>query len=241
MIHAGIMGHALEPEVIYEDDDILAVNKPAGLLVHGISNKAGRNKEPTLADWLIARHPEIKNVGDDPALRPGIVHRLDRDTSGVMLVAKNQKAFEHLKSLFMSRAMQKEYIAVVWGKFKEREGVIDAPLGIVVGSTKRSTRSAKMAKSAVTHYRVIRAVERGGDDYTVLLVIPQTGRTHQIRVHLASIGHPIVGDTLYGRRKKSAWASRLMLHAMSVQFTTLAGTAIRIEAPLPEEFNMAGL
>ena len=246
-----------EPKIIYEDENFLAVDKPAGLLVHGArfmdygsKNFEPRtmNYEPTLVDWLVERYPEIKGVGDPVKLpngnygagdpnRPGIVHRLDRGTSGVMLVARNQKYFEYLKSLFQKHEIKKTYLALVRGELKEKHGIIDRPLGIKSGTTKRTVHSAKMAKSAVTEYSVLRS--SGG--CSLLEVRPRTGRTHQIRVHLASIGHPVVGDKLYGPKKllttnHSPLTTRLMLHALAIEFTTVEGRRIKIEADPPPEF-----
>lgn len=234
-----------EPEIIFENEDFLVINKPAGLTVHAarVSSKRrvdeARASEPTLVDWLRARYPEIKNVGDDPALRPGIVHRLDKATSGVMLVAKTQASFEHLKKLFQEHRMRKTYFALVWGVPAENDGVIDAPIGIKTGSLKRSVHSSKMVKAAVTEYSVIKKIgTSGGDQYALLKVQPKTGRTHQIRVHLASIGHPIVGDALYGKKSQGVPpAPRLMLHAAAIAFSDDRGNSFEFEAPLPDDFS----
>lgn len=242
-------GKSPNPEILYEDENFIAINKPAGLLVHKVSSiKHQASSERTLVDWLLERHPEIRNVGDsvklpdgsygarDP-LRPGLVHRLDRDTSGVLLVPKTQEYFEYLKRLFQEHRMEKKYAALVRGIPKNSAGRIEAPIGLIHGSTKRSVRSAKMRKEALTEYRVKRVFEgRDGDSYALLDVCPRTGRTHQIRVHLASIGHPVVGDPLYGGKKRPAWAARLMLHATSIEFSSASGRRIRVESPLPEEF-----
>ena len=178
-------------------------------------------------------------MGDDPTTRPGIVHRLDRDTSGVMVIAKTQEAFERIKSLFQNRKVRKTYIAVVRGRFDEPKGSVTAPIGIVSGSTKRSVHSTKMAKPAETDYEVQQEREVSpGKWVSVLDVSPQTGRTHQIRVHLASIGHPIIGDTIYGRSGKDPIsASRLLLHAREIELDVEAGKRVHIEAPLPSEFR----
>lgn len=220
-----------EPEVIYEDKDFLAVIKPAGLLVHAARGARAAPGKPkaTLANWLLKKYPEIALVGDDPEFRPGIVHRLDKGTSGVMLVARNQKYFEYLKSLFQERGIQKTYLAVVLGSPAKKKGTVNAPIGIRNGTTKRSIRSEKMAKSAITDYRVLKTF----DDYSLLEVSPRTGRTHQIRVHLASIGCPVAGDRLYGPKKQPLWATRLMLHALALEFTAARGTRVKFEADSP--------
>lgn len=247
----------MEPQIIYEDKDFLAVNKPAGLLVHKVtSGKRQETSEPTLVDWILKNYPEIKGVGDpvklpngnygasDPA-RPGIVHRLDKETSGVMLVAKDQKTFEYLKDLFKEHKIKKIYLALVWGEPKDRHGIIDKPLGIKSGTIKRTIHSDKMAKEAVTEYRVLKHIEFPRESAssprqsaTLLEVFPKTGRTHQIRVHLASIGHPVVGDTLYGSKTANLkpQTSRLMLHALALEFTAPDGRRMKLEADLPKEF-----
>ena len=195
--------------------------------------------EPTLVDWLISCRPEIKNVGDDPALRPGIVHRLDKATSGVMVVAKTQASFEQLKKSFQEHRMRKTYYALVSGVPKNKKGTIDAPIGITSGSLKRSVHSSKMAKPAVTEYSVLKNIGggTGAERCALLKVNPKTGRTHQIRVHLASIGHPILGDALYGTKTSRAIAApRLMLHAATLEFSDDSGRRFAFEAPIPDDF-----
>lgn len=250
-----------EPAVVYEDRHFLVVDKPAGLQVHAAkisqSRQAGGSRQAsghgaaapqaaTLVDWLVKRFPQIKGVGDDPALRPGIVHRLDKATSGIMVVAKDQDTFNYLKALFQKHEIKKTYLAVVLGVPKEKRGTIDAPIGIRSGTLKRSVRSAKMAKPALTEYRVAKTFEadgagdargagarrEGARSFSLLIVTPKTGRTHQIRVHLASIGHPVAGDRLYGPKAQPPWARRLMLHALSLEFTAPDGKRMKFESEL---------
>jgi len=221
-----------EPKIVYEDKNFLGVYKPSGLLVHPINANRERNAanwEQTLADWLIKKYPEIKSVGDDPGTRPGIVHRLDRETSGIMLIPRNQEYFDYFKNLFKTRQIKKTYFALTAGKFKDGEGVIDKPIGIKSGSVKRSVHSEKMKKNAVTRYKVKKTSGAGEDCVSLVEVFPETGRTHQIRVHLASIGHPVLGDKLYGGKKGKQGASRLMLHAHSIEFSLPSGSRMKLE------------
>ena len=224
--------------IILEEKDFAVICKPAGLLVH--MARAG-SKEATLVDWLLAKYPEIKTVGDDPGTRPGIVHRLDRDTSGVMVVARTKEYFGYLKSLFMERRIKKTYLAAAYGVPKEKRGTIDAPIALKPGTVKHTIHKGKMEKEAVTDYEVI--VEGTADRnerIALLKVSPRTGRTHQIRVHLASIGHPIIGDRIYGAKKRSDHgANRLMLHALSLEFEASPGKRLNIAAEPPEDFLSA--
>ncbi|MDP3948559.1 MAG: RluA family pseudouridine synthase [bacterium] len=268
-----------EPKIVYEDENFVGISKPAGMLVHPytVSGKWSRpagsrearqmaNGEKTLVSWLLEKYPEMKTVGDPSTrstnsgqassgqanLRPGIVHRLDRETSGIMLAVRNQKYFDYFKSLFKERQIKKTYLALVSGEPKEKHGVIDKPIGIKNGSIKRSIHSGKMLKSAVTEYKVIktfygepfnhaqdkpgRTIISGVGPFSLLEVFPKTGRTHQIRVHLASIGHPIVGDPLYGGKKNAGLAKRLMLHAYSLEFSLPNGRRLKLEAEPEEPF-----
>ena len=237
----------LEPKIIYEERGFLAINKPSGLLVHGVSGNGDKeSNQPTLVDWLINKYPEIKMVGDNPDERPGVVHRLDKETSGIILAAKDQESFIFLKSLFKDRKIEKIYLAVVFGEVSEKSGSVEKPIGIKSGTTKRSVYSEKMQKDAVTEYSVIMVFKKPGfdDKLSLLEVRPKTGRTHQIRVHLASIGHPVVGDILYGKKNKgeASLVSRLMLHAFALEFTKKDGERIKIEADPPEDFkDFAGI
>ena len=216
--------------IIYEDKNFVAVNKPAGLLVHQVRNK---KSEPTLVDWLIKNYPEIKKVGDNLEDRPGIVHRLDKETSGVLLVPKNQKYFEYLKGLFQSGGIKKTYLALVWGRVSPGKGIINKPIGLKSGTIKRTvfTKNAKMVKQAITEYKVKEYLPL----HTLLEVSPKTGRTHQIRVHLTSLGHPVVGDKLYG--KKKAELNRLFLHAYSLEFAPESGKRIKLTADMPSDLT----
>jgi 23S rRNA pseudouridine1911/1915/1917 synthase len=225
--------------VIYENEKFLAVDKPSGVLVHPyrLGKKSAKRgivgfHTPTLADWIRDRYPDIGKVGDDPAMRPGIVHRLDKETSGVLLIAKTQDYFLYLKHLFQTRDVTKRYCALVSGVVDPAEGVVDKAIGIVNGTVRRSVFSEKMAKPAVTRYRLSRVI----GDYSLVDVFPETGRTHQIRVHLASIGHPVCGDRLYGKRGPASRFSRLMLHAREIEFSPRPGERLVVSAPLPPDF-----
>ena len=225
-------------DVVYENDDFAAINKPAGMLVHRPERgPKSLQEEGVLTDWVKEHYPEAKEVGDVPALRPGIVHRLDEDTSGLLLIAKNQRFFEYMKGLFQKHEVQKTYIALVHGRMVG-SGKIDKPIGLLSGSTKRSVngKNLKMVKEAVTEYRVLKVLK---GKYSLLRIFPHTGRTHQIRVHLASIGHPIVGDGLYGKKKedKELGLSRQFLHAESLEFNLEDGSRLKMEAELPSDLT----
>ena len=235
----------MPPVIIYEDSDLLVLNKPAGLTVHKTSPT---DKQTTLVDWLLEKYPQIKEVGDpirtpsgsngasDP-YRPGIVHRLDKETSGLMVVAKTQVAFSYLKEQFQTKKMKKQYLALVFGQLKNQSGLIDKPLGKL--GTKQTTqikgKTELDVKEAQTEYKVLE--EYNG--FSLLEVRPLTGRTHQIRVHLNSIGHPIVGDSLYGGKHhpRPAGLERMFLHAQKLEFTTLAGEHLTLEADPPLELT----
>ncbi|MCL4400164.1 RluA family pseudouridine synthase [Patescibacteria group bacterium] len=223
-------------DIIYENDDFLAINKPAGWTVHRPKEGSFREGDRFITDWLLEKYPDIKNVGDDPGLRPGIVHRLDKDTSGILIVAKNQLSFLYLKGLFQKGEIKKTYLALVYGRMVG-SGRIDKPIGIKPGTVKRSTsaKDMKMMKDAVTEYKVVKILQ--GGKYTLLEVHPKTGKTHQIRVHLASIGHPVVGDPLYGKKNEETTLKRQFLHASGVEFTMKDGSRIKIEADLPYDLE----
>lgn len=229
-------------DILYEDDDIAAVDKPSGLMVHA----DGRREEMTVADWVLERYPQARDVGEPQRLsdgstvaRPGIVHRLDAETSGVLLIAKTQEGFAHLKEQFQNRTIGKEYRAFAWGVMKGDRGIIDRPIGksrsdFRLYSAQRFARG--QMRDAVTEYRVLQR----GAEHTYLSLAPKTGRTHQLRVHLKAINHPIVCDALYAPKRPCALGfSRLALHAHTISFTTPSGKKISVESPLPEDFQRA--
>jgi len=221
-------------DIIYEDENVIAVMKPAGLLVH----RTSKDEKDTLAAWLVRHYPSISRVGDDPAMRPGIVHRLDRDTSGVMIAAKNQETFTYLKKQFQDRNIKKTYRALVYGKMSDARGVVDKPISLKQGTVKRTVHTGKMTKDATTEYKVLETFK----DFSLVEAMPKTGRTHQIRLHLASISHPVVGDPLYGRKKNKITlpgVTRQMLHAYSIEFSLPRGKLIKLVADLPEDMEAA--
>lgn len=232
-----------EPAIIFEDENFLTVNKPSGWLTHGVGH-GGPGDERELTGWLLARYPELSKVGDLPLRkasqpeRPGIVHRLDKDTSGVILIPKTQEYFLYLKSLFKERKIKKTYLALVYGALKARRGVIEEPIGIKSGTIRRSVGAGKMLKPAATEYVLEKEFENAkGEKFSLVEVSPLTGRTHQIRVHLKHLGHPILGDRIYGRRKDAT--KRLMLHALAIEFESSPGKKLRLEAEPAEDFNKA--
>lgn len=216
-------------EILYEDESVAAVNKPAGLVVHA---GAGRSSG-TLVNALLHRYGRLSESGD--ALRPGIVHRLDKGTSGVILVARTEAAHRSLAQQFASRTVDKIYLALAEGRVEPPQGVIDRPIERDPVRRTRMTARTGRGRAALTEYRVIERFQR----FTLLEVRIRTGRTHQIRVHLASIGHPVAGDTLYGAAARPAGVEPLgrpWLHAWRIGFTSPAtGGRVLIEAPLPQE------
>ena len=215
-------------EIIYEDKDIIVVNKPKGMVVH----PANGNPDGTLVNSLMAICKEsLSGIGGE--IRPGIVHRLDKDTSGIIVVAKNDKAHINLSEQIKNHEVEKTYIALVKGIVKANEATIDMPIG---RSTKDRKKMAviKTGKNAITHFKVIERYQ----NYTLLEVKIETGRTHQIRVHLSQIGHPIVGDTTYSNGKNEWGIKGQCLHAKSLKFKhPIKGKEIFLEAEMPEYFK----
>jgi 23S rRNA pseudouridine1911/1915/1917 synthase len=247
-------------DVVFEDANLAVVNKPAGMMVHAGSgqNEDARNLG-TLVNALLFRFKALSATGGD--LRPGIVHRLDKDTSGLIVVAKNDRAHAALAEMFSSRQIKKTYLALVQGAVERAKGTINAAVGR--DPQRRTRMTAKPlgdARSAVTHYEVVRRLANRFGKFTLVKVRIETGRTHQIRVHMASIGHPVVGDTLYGgsghltdqaaaqaapskaaRRKAEPERLRLgrnFLHAARLEFPhPKTGKLLELEAPLPAELE----
>jgi len=210
--------------VLAETKDYLVIDKPAGLTVHATAER----KTGTLVNRLLAYDPLIRNVGE--AHRPGIVHRLDRDVSGVMVAAKTEAAYEYLKNQFADHKMNKEYAAVVLGVVAQPSGTIKAS----IGRNRKGRMSVKPdGLSAITHFEILRR----GKKSTLLKITTETGRMHQIRVHAKHIGHPIVGDSLYAPKDARVKAKRLLLHASKIGFTDMAGNEVAYESPLPPEFK----
>ena len=214
------------------------MNKPPGTAVHG----GDSIQEETLVDFLLKKFPEIRQVGDEPEIRPGIVHRLDRDTSGVMVIARNQESFEYLKNLFKNRQTEKRYWAIVCGKLKQKSGVIDLPIGRLAKSpVKRGVVQGRSQirgeREAITEYQVL----KNGEKFSLLELTPKTGRMHQLRVHLKAIGHPVACDTKYGGKNVCCpeGARRQLLHAKSLSFSFPEGRKLYFEADPPEDFALA--
>jgi 23S rRNA pseudouridine1911/1915/1917 synthase len=213
-------------EVLYEDADVIAVNKPAGMVVH---TGAGRHSG-TLVNAVLHRFGKLSSVGGD--LRPGIVHRLDRFTSGVILVARQDAAHRHLAEQFAARQVEKIYVALVHGKVKSDQGRITTPIARDPVRRVRMTARLSAGRQAITSYQVLQRFTES----TLLEVKIGTGRTHQIRVHLASIKHPVVGDKLYGA--PAGELGRYFLHARQITFTSpSSGERITVAAPLPPELE----
>ncbi|MEK7616420.1 MAG: RluA family pseudouridine synthase [Patescibacteria group bacterium] len=212
-----------EPKVVYESPSTLIINKPSGLLTHPRNE---HDKRESVASWLAKNYP-------------GAVwaHRLDKDTSGILLIAKTPEALAYYRELFHDRKIQKQYIALVYGTMKNETGIIDAPL--FKFGTRQSMRPPRegntLERAALTEYKVVKQF----DDYAIMEVRPKTGRTHQIRIHLRSIGHPIVCDPIYAEKSRvcPVELGRLFLHAQKLIFTTPEGQAMTLEADLPPELE----
>lgn len=225
----------MEIKIICEDKDFIAVLKPAGMVVH----PDGQHKlEESLIGEILKKYPEIKNVGED-ASRPGIVHRLDKDTSGILLIARNQKSFEYFKNLFKDQKIKKSYLALVRGALKTKKGIISGVLGRTKAGFFGTYKLKGKERPAITEYKVLETFKNSLGEFSLLEVFPKTGRTHQIRVHLKSIGNPVICDKIYGGKNMICplGLTRQFLHAYSLEFVSSSGAALRLEAILPEELN----
>jgi 23S rRNA pseudouridine1911/1915/1917 synthase len=246
-------------KVLYEDKNILALDKPAGISVHG----DGKTKMETITDYILKNYKNIKGVGEDMIAkvggkevvipRPGIVHRLDKDTTGVLLIAKTPDTYTKLKHQFSDHKVKKEYLALVWGNIKRDTGIIDAKIAqskndfrrkeTVKVSDESTTRGVE--REAVTRYKVVERKKIFGEAVTLVTFYPESGRMHQIRVHAKSIGHPIIGDHLYGPTKPAFEKKffgksmiRQLLHARVITFhMPKTGEVVRLESSIPKDFR----
>lgn len=231
-------------KILYENKDFLVIDKISGISVH----PDGKTKEKTLVDWILKKYPKMVNVGEPKIFdnkeikRPGIVHRLDRGTSGVLILAKNKNSYEFLKEQFKERKVKKIYHSIVSGFVKSDRGIINKPIGRSPVDFRRrlSGRGAKgELREAITEYRVLkRFIDEKGHKFTYLEIRPKTGRTHQIRVHMKYLNHPVLCDSLYDSKGFCPKEiNRLALHAKSIEFKDLKNGIIKIESQLPKEFK----
>ena len=224
-----IVAKEIPLDIVYEDEDVVVINKPKGLVVH----PAAGHQDDTLVNGLLyAMGDDLSGINGE--LRPGIVHRIDKDTSGLLAVAKNDLSHAVLASQLKDHTMARTYEAIVCGSFREDSGTVDAPIGRHPSDRKKMTVTARNSKNAVTHWEVVRRY-RG---YTHVRCKLETGRTHQIRVHMAHIGHPILGDTVYGHKKPELGQSSQCLHAGALCFRhPRDGRPVMVFAELPEYFR----
>ncbi len=217
---------AIPLDILYEDKDLLVINKPAGLVVH----PAAGHWEGTLVNALIYHFNQLSSIYP---LRPGIVHRLDKDTSGLLLIAKSDKAHLQLSKQLKSREIKKDYAVIVHGRISQNEGIIDQPIGRHPKDRKKMAVVSSNGRDAVTRFKVLERFKNN----TFLECRIETGRTHQIRVHLSNMGYPIIGDSLYGS-KKDDLAARQMLHAWKIQLAhPITFQPVKFEAQLPDDFQ----
>jgi len=228
--------------ILYEDEYVVAVMKPAGVMTH----PDGHTTDETVSDWFGANYPASKHVGETQRLpdgtelaRPGVVHRLDRDTSGVLILAKTPEAHAFFKNAFQERLTKKHYLAVVYGTMKEEKGTIEFSIGRSRKDFRLRSAQPKARgtlREATTHYEVLDTI----GTHSLLMVTPETGRTHQIRVHLKALHHPVVCDPLYAQGKPcDLGTTRLALHAASLEVPLPNGETVRIEAPVPDDLKKA--
>lgn len=232
-------------EILLETSDLIIINKPAGLRTHG----DGKSTVPTVVDWILKERPEIVGVGENMESngvvieRPGIVHRLDEETSGALVIAKTNESFRYLKQQFKDRKVQKEYHTFVWGHFKEPQGIVDVPIGRSSGDFRRwqagkGTRGE--VREALTKWEAVAQFEDDGEMFSFMHLWPKTGRTHQLRVHMKYLQRPIVSDSLYAPTKPERLGfTRVALHARTINFMSPSGEETLVTAPYPEDFEGA--
>ncbi len=239
---------------LYEDEHVVVISKPAGLMVH----PDGRSKETTVVSWVKRNYPEIKDIGEvfhfeeggkkKEIARPGIVHRLDKDTSGVLLICKTEEGFRKLKAQFKNHTVKKVYRALVWGHIKQDTGIIDAPIARSKSDFRARTvpnhfdeDARGTEREAVTRYKVLEKFFLGKKDkkmpVTYVELLPLTGRTHQLRVHCKTMRHPMIDDKLYGPEDKPEVLGRTALHAFRLTFVSPKAGLQTVECPLPEDFT----
>ncbi len=250
----------MDIEILFENKDLLVINKPAGISVHA----DGKSKKTTITDWILEKYPTIKKVGEPFDLkikggekikiyRPGIVHRLDKETSGALIIVKNQKTFNFFKKQFMEHSIQKIYHAFVYGIVSDpRASLATNKRGLINSSIGRSPKDIRMwtagrgarqpLREAITEYIILKKFKakeaKEEEDFSYLEIYPKTGRTHQIRVHLRYINHPVVSDPIYrGGKDLALGMERLALHAKSISFYLLNGELKTVEAPYPADFQ----
>ncbi len=228
-----------EPNIVYEDGALIAVAKPAGLVVH----HDGRTDEPSLSDWILERYPSLRSVGGLHTLdnqryepRAGILHRLDRETSGILLIAKDDDTFYAVQRQFLSHSIVKTYLAIVEGRL-EGEGVIDLPIGRSRSDFRRFA-TGDDARGTLRAARTVWRARKTSGTHTLLELLPETGRTHQLRVHMSAIGHPIVADRRYGT-PVALGMERVALHAESLKFVHPKRGEMTVSAPIPDDFSAA--
>ena len=226
--------------ILYEDSSIIVVDKPAGMVVH----PAAGNPSGTLVNALLYHCKDLRGING--VLRPGIVHRLDKDTSGVMVVAKDDEAYQQLTQQFKNRSVEKVYWAIAYGKFRQEGGLIDSAIGRHPSQRKRMSTRTKKGRMAITRWKRIESL----DGLSLLEIFPRTGRTHQIRVHLSAMGHPLLGDPLYGRKGRPGsmkdpvlkecvkGMNRQALHALRLSFNhPRTGERVQFESPIPQDMR----
>jgi 23S rRNA pseudouridine1911/1915/1917 synthase len=226
----------MEFKIIYEDGDLLAIDKPPGMVVFPEENS---QKEKTVIDWVLEKFPDIKKVGETP--RYGIIHRLDKDTSGILLIAKNNESLAYFQKQFEEREISKKYIALAVGNLKQNSGKVES----LIGRSQQNRQKQKVylanepgvgnKREAITDYQVLKRLQ----NYTLVEVAPKTGRTHQIRVHLAYLGHPIAGDKLYGFKNQPCpkGLKRQFLHAAYLKIKSIGGQELELKSGLPEDLE----